>query len=90
VDEMGGNRRNLSRIKYTQKHKQTFSWKKWKGIESIWEGVGVDEKIRLYDSRLGTSVSECPLIDNYNTDLNFELHTSKSIKFFDLSKNSYL
>jgi len=45
VVEMG-DRRNLSRTKYTQKYNKTLVVKNGKEV-TIWEGVGVDEKIIL-------------------------------------------
>jgi hypothetical protein len=45
VDEMG-DRGKLSRTKYTQKYNKPLVGKNGKE-ETIWEGVGVDEKIIL-------------------------------------------
>ena len=54
---------------------QTLSWKKWKGRDHLgrcgrwWEDNTKMEG--LNEIRLGTSVSECPVIDNYSTEWNF-------------------
>jgi hypothetical protein len=67
---------------------QTFSWKKWKGRDHLgrcrrwWEDTIKMEK--LDESRLGTSVSECPVIDNYSTEWNFGL--IKAENFFTCRK----